>query len=94
LKFASQGIRQRRLINFAEQVPIMAFTETLQAERIAMRQRPGLTFVDRDEFCRLLLSFRKLIRDDEPSVRARGLLDVRSGERYLIEQERLVSANE
>jgi hypothetical protein len=61
----------------------------LRERRRAFREQPGLIFVRRDEFCRLLLSYKKLIRSDEPSVRFRGLLDVESGERYLIEQEKL-----
>jgi hypothetical protein len=63
--------------------------DALRERRQALRQRPGLTFVHRDEFCELLLSFKKLIRSDEPGMSVRGLLDVESGERYLIEQEEL-----
>jgi hypothetical protein len=67
----------------------IAKNSELGDQRLAFRQQPGLTFVHRDEFCQLLLSFKKLVRSDEPSVRFRGLLDVESGERYLIEQEEL-----
>ena len=63
--------------------------ESLQERRRALREQPGLTFVHRDEFCELLLSFKRMIRSDEPDVNVRGLLDVESGIRYLIEQERL-----
>jgi hypothetical protein len=68
---------------------MMTFNETIKERRSALRQRPGFTFVHRDEFCRLLLSCKKLVRSDEPAVSVRGLLDVQSGERYLIEQEKL-----
>ena len=44
-------------------------------------------FVERDEFCKLLLSFRKVIRCDE--ITGRGLLDVATGERLLIKPEKL-----
>jgi len=55
------------------------------------RQQPTENiFVNRDEFCKLILSYRKLVRADEPGNRVRGLLDVESGERYLIDQEELV----
>jgi hypothetical protein len=67
----------------------MTFSETLMERRRALQQRPGLRFVQRDEFCRLLLSCKKLVRSDEPAISVRGLLDVQSGERYLIEQEEL-----
>jgi hypothetical protein len=61
----------------------------LRERRRAFHDQPGQTFVRRDEFCQLLLSYKKLIRSDEPAARIRGLLDVESGERYLIEQEKL-----
>ena len=50
-------------------------------------ERSRGTYVERDEFCKLLLSFRKVIRSDETT--ARGLLDVATGERLLIKQEEL-----
>lgn len=67
----------------------MTFGETLSERRRALRTRPGLTFVHRDEYFELLLGFKKMIRSDEPGVSVRGLLDVESGERFLIEQEEL-----
>jgi hypothetical protein len=66
--------------------------EALSERRRALRERPDLKFVHRDEFCKLLLSNKKLIRSDEPAVCLRGLLDVESGERYLIEQEELFTS--
>lgn len=67
----------------------MAWNETrLQRQRV-LQSGQDVTFVHREEFCRLLLSFKKLIRSDEPADRIRGLMDVESGERYLIDQEEL-----
>ncbi|HVT28160.1 MAG TPA: hypothetical protein VHE81_09100 [Lacipirellulaceae bacterium] len=66
--------------------------EALSERRKLLRERPDHTFVRRDEFCRLLLSNKKLVRSDEPGVRLRGLLDLESGERYLIEQEELFTS--
>lgn len=63
--------------------------DSIRERRRVLRRQPGLTFVHRDEFCELLLSYKKLIRLDEPAVGVRGLLDVESGERFLIEQEKL-----
>jgi hypothetical protein len=63
--------------------------DAMGERRRALREQPDLKFVHRDEFCRLLLSTKKLVRSDEPAVCIRGLLDVESGERYLIEQEEL-----
>jgi hypothetical protein len=63
--------------------------EILHKQRRALHEGPGVIFVYREEFCQLLLSFRKLIRANEPAVRLRGLLDVKSGNRYLIAQEEL-----
>jgi len=67
----------------------MAWNETRRQRQRLLQGGEGVTFVHREEFCRLLLSFKKLIRSDEPAVRVRGLTDVESGERYLIEQEEL-----
>jgi hypothetical protein len=67
----------------------MSLTETVQERRRALRERTASTFVQREEFCRLLLSCRRMVRADEPAVQVRGLLDMETGMRYLIEQERL-----
>jgi hypothetical protein len=44
--------------------------------------------VKREEFCEMLLSFRKFVRSDED--RYRGLLDVETGRRFLIDREELM----
>jgi hypothetical protein len=67
----------------------MMLIETLDGRRRAMRERSEFTFVQRDEFCRLLLSTRRMVRSDEPDVNVRGLMDVETGARFLIEQEKL-----
>lgn len=67
--------------------------ESLGEQRAALRARPGFTFVHRDQFCELLLSKKKLIRSDEPGICIRGLLDVESGERFVIEQEKLFASS-
>jgi hypothetical protein len=67
----------------------MAWNESRRQRQRALQRGREVTFVHREEFCRLLLSFKKLIRSDEPAVRIRGLTDVESGERYLIDQEEL-----
>ena len=64
----------------------------LLERRRQLRTQPGQKFVPREEFCELLLSCKKLVRSDEPGVSLRGLLDVKSGEQYLIEQEKLFSS--
>lgn len=63
--------------------------ESIDERRTAMRSNSEYTFVERDEFCRLLLSTRRLVRSDEPRLRFRGLMDLDTGERFLIEQETL-----
>ena len=65
--------------------------EAVREGRRALRERPAHTFVHRDRYCELLISSKNLIRCDEPLVGVRGLLDVSSDERYLIEQEELFS---
>jgi hypothetical protein len=91
VRFVSRHFWQtsaRRKTNDAEGVAMTA-SETISDRRRALREHPEFKLVQRDEFCQLLLSFRRLIRSDEPALRMRGLLDVESGERYLIEQEEL-----
>lgn len=65
----------------------MSPTTTFHEEQVALPERPGSTFVQRDEFCKLLVSFRKMVRSDETSIR--GLMDVETGRRFLIESEKL-----
>ena len=69
----------------------MTFGSRLGNERLARQKQAECIFVSRDEFCKLMLSYRKLVRSDEPASRLRGLMDVESGERYLIEQEQLLA---
>jgi len=63
--------------------------ETIHERRRAMRERSEFTFVQREEFCSLLLSTRRMVRSDEPDLNVRGLLDTATGARFLIEQEKL-----
>jgi hypothetical protein len=67
----------------------MMLTERIDGRRRAMRDRAEFTYVQREEFCRLLLSTRHLVRSDEPDLNVRGLLDTETGTRFLIEQEKL-----
>jgi hypothetical protein len=67
----------------------MVLTETFDERRRTLRERSELTFVHREEFCKLLVSFRRVVRADEPAASLRGLLDLDTGKRYLIEQENL-----
>ncbi len=67
----------------------MTFNGTIDKHPQRMRNRPEQIFVHREKFCELLLSYKKLVRSDEPSNRIRGLLDVESGERFVIRQEDL-----
>jgi hypothetical protein len=47
------------------------------------------SLVQPNEFLRLLLGRRKLVRSDSMGGTVRGLLDVQTGKRYLIEEEAL-----
>ena len=51
--------------------------------------RANRSFVESEEFCRLLLGKRKLVRCDQAHGDVRGLMDVETGECYFIEQEKL-----
>jgi hypothetical protein len=69
----------------------MMLTERIDGSRRAMRDRAEFTYVQREEFCRLLLSTRRMVRSDEPDLNVRGLLDTETGARFLIQQEKLFS---
>lgn len=46
-------------------------------------------FVGSDEFYKLLLSNRKMVRCDEPSGRVRGIVDLETKTRFLIRSDDL-----
>ncbi len=50
---------------------------------------PALRFVDADEFCSLAVSSKNLRRSDDAGTALRGLLEVETGVRYVIEEHRL-----
>jgi hypothetical protein len=68
---------------------VMMLIDALDERRRLVRDNSNSTFVQRDEFCSLLLSTRRLVRSDEPGRGVRGLLDMDTGVRFLIEQEKL-----
>ena len=49
------------------------------------------TYVQAEEFLSLLLSRRELVRSDTLDGEVRGLLDLKTGERFLIEQAKLLA---
>ena len=51
----------------------------------------NVRFVDRQQFCEMLVSSRQLTRCDLPAERIRGIYDAKTGIRFLIE-ERLLFA--
>lgn len=53
------------------------------------RAASNCRFVERDEFCSLLIGFRELVRADQSDEGIQGLLDLNSGMHYLIEEEKL-----
>ncbi len=59
-------------------------------QHLNQSERRDLTFVQPEEYCRLLLSWRKMTRVDEANSDFCGLLDLQSGKRYLIERQRLL----
>lgn len=57
--------------------------------RSALEDRSEYRFVDRDEFMRLLVSSKNLIRVEEDTSGLRGLLDVNSNCTFLIDEDEL-----
>jgi hypothetical protein len=62
----------------------------VQSKLRALHERAENSFIQRDEYCRLLVCSKKMIRSDEPALGLRGLFDVQTGNRFLIEQEKLL----
>ena len=56
---------------------------------LAKRAESECRFVDVDEFHKLAISSRQLIRCDDVEAGLRGLCDPASGARFMIEEEKL-----
>jgi hypothetical protein len=66
--------------------------DDLEERRRKLRLRANCRFVDRREFCQLLVSNRKLLRVDDSRADVHGLWEPATGARYLIESEKLFSS--
>ena len=70
----------------------MLFSQTrksIPADRL--RVEKDVRFVSRNEYCEMLICPRRLTRCDIPAERIRGIYDVESGIRFLIEEKLLFS---
>jgi hypothetical protein len=63
--------------------------EVLLQRRHILALRAHSRFVDREEFCALVTSRKKLVRADDRPARVRGLFERGTGEEVYIEEERL-----
>jgi len=54
---------------------------------------PDYRLVERSEYCELLVSTRRLQRCDDLASGIRGLLDLDTGVRFLIKEEKLFAIN-
>jgi hypothetical protein len=48
-------------------------------------------YVSREEYFKLLLGFKRLVRADDAAHQVRGLLDLETGARYLIHEDELIN---
>lgn len=62
-----------------------------QRARQRLQSSQGQHFVEPERFRELLVSTRRMVRADEPRARALGLKDAGTGQRFLVEEERLFS---
>jgi hypothetical protein len=69
----------------------MAPANCSSEERSRLNERLDCRFVESEEFCRLLVGKGHLVRADEASRDLRGLLDLETGVRYLIETRKLTT---
>jgi hypothetical protein len=65
-------------------------TDTVLDRGRAAEERGDATYVPAEEFRRLLVSSRKMVRSDESGGKIRGLLDVQTGMRFLIARDELL----
>ena len=66
---------------------------TLNDRLNTLRDPADYRFVEPSEYCELLVSTRRLQRCDDLASGIRGLLDLETGMRFLIEDERLFATN-
>ena len=64
-------------------------SDVVSRQRRRLLAEPNCQFVNREKFCELLLSNRQLDRCDEAHMFVRGLVEPKSGQRFLIEEEML-----
>lgn len=69
----------------------MAPAHCSSEEHYRANERSDCRFVESEEFCRLLVGKGRLVRADDSSLDVRGLLDLETGVRYLIETRKLTT---
>ena len=69
----------------------MMLTDRRQRVQQLLKERSNCRFVDSEEFCSLLLGFRRLVRADNLPLDLHGLLDQDTKMLYLIERQKLAS---
>ncbi len=58
-------------------------------KRQLLRNEPNCQIVSREEYCRLAISHRQLVRCNEPKARMYGMAEPITGWRFFIEAEKL-----
>ena len=63
-----------------------------EVENMLVCDTPPRTFVEPDEYRRLMISNRHLVRRDDRAAGLRGLWDINSGAWFVIEEEELYAS--
>ena len=92
VSLALGGVKRMGIIRITELESIRHSSSGIERRRRDLRSRPGCKFVDAEEFVRLAVSSQSLVRADDPHAGLRGLLDTKTGTRFLAEEEKLFSA--
>jgi hypothetical protein len=66
--------------------------QSTSERRQELRLVPNCHFTDRHQFCALLTSRGRMARFNDDTAAVRGIVDLDSGERYVIEVEKLFPA--
>ena len=67
-------------------------TSSVSARRYELTHQSNNQFLEQSEYLALMTSNRKLARADDSRAGLRGLKDLSSGERFLIEDEKLLNS--
>ena len=68
------------------------FGESMDQPRLGFKLTQNARFIEPEQFVRLLVSRKKLVRVDDKTAGIRGLFEPSTGKRFFIEEEKLLAS--